>query len=171
MNNKEITKIALKVFSIYVLVQALLIIPQQFYYYLNWSSNSYDLNHSTWLSIISIISVIALFIVSVLIWKLSNKVTMQLDQSATNNPLAVSESSILSVLGLFLVFYGLFKLATASISTYFLMNMVNEINNDVIHNISYLPVYFIIVVLGASLILKANGWLAILTELRTMGSK
>ena len=171
MNNKEITKIALKVFSIYVLVQALLLIPQQYHYYLIMGSNGSEYANGIWLSAISIISIISLFIISALIWKLSNKVTQQLDLSNTSNHLAVSETSILSILGLYLVFYGLFKLATTSISTYFLMNMVNEVNNDVIHNISYLPVYLIIIVLGASLIFKAYGWLAVLTKLRTIGSK
>lgn len=171
MTNKEISKLALKIFSIYVLVQALLLIPQHYFYYLSWSSNSYKYSSESWLAAISIISVISLVLISALIWKLSNKVTIQLNQQVTKQHSTISESSIISVLGLYLVFYGLFKLATTSIGTCFLIKIVNDINNKVIENITYLSVYFVVVILGASLIIKASGWLTVLKKLRTMGAK
>ena len=167
MNNKEITKIALKIFSIYILVQALLAMPRFYASYMAYSSNWPG--GQVWLPAIGAISIIALLIISVLIWKLSNKTCEQLNDIKPNQPVKTNEEFILSVLGLYLVAYGIYNIAITSLHTHFLIGLANEVTDKVALNYKFLVVYFIIAVLGVSLIIKVKGWLAFLKKIQTIG--
>ncbi|MCK5395354.1 MAG: hypothetical protein KAJ32_05140 [Gammaproteobacteria bacterium] len=110
MSNKELTKLALKVFSIYVMVQAILAIPQFFQTYVIFSEGS-EYNSDNWFIVISAISVILLIILSVFIWKLSSNISTKISSESTISPSNISEEFILSVLGFYLVVFGLIRVS------------------------------------------------------------
>ena len=83
----------------------------------------------------------------------------------------ISEEFLLSLLGLYLVFDGLTKICFSSISFYYKYINSNNITELMIHNIVYLSSYLILTVIGVTLIIKSNGWSALLRKLRTVGMR
>ena len=71
MNNKELIKLALKIFSIYIMVHALLSIPQFYQAYILLSNGSEYSSH-IWFVIVGTAAILSVFI-----WKLSKNVTGQ----------------------------------------------------------------------------------------------
>ena len=168
MSNKEITKLALKIFSIYVLVQALLAIPQFFQAYVMLSNGS-EYNSANWFLLIGAVSILVLIILSVIIWKLSTSVTSSLHQDNDTTSSYVKEEFALSLLGLYIIVFGLTRLVIASTSVYYLSESSNDINNNITQNVIYLIVYFLVSVLGISLVIKSHGWVSLLNKLRLAG--
>ena len=169
MDSKDITKIALKIFSVYVMTQAILVMPSFFQAYV-MLSNSSEYNSAQWFTAISIIAIILLVILSVFIWKLSSNTTTQTKESGGSLTNGLSEVFLLSLLGLYLIFNGLFKLSIASVGTYYSIKASTDINYDISQHIMYLGVYLIQVVIGLNLVIKSNGWLALLNKVRVAGT-
>ena len=169
MSNKELTKLALKVFSIYVMVQAILAIPQFFQVYL-MLKNGTGHDNAGWFIAISAASVVLLVMLSVFIWKLSVNISTQLITESTSSSSNVSESFILSVLGFYLVVYGLTRVSVTSTSTYYLLQTTSDVNLSIAQNIVYLIVYVVVAILGLSLVIKTNGWVRLLNKLRVAGT-
>ena len=96
MNNKDIVKLALKIFSIYIMVQAILAIPQFFSAWVMLSNGS-EYSSARWFLLIGIIAVTVLIILSIVIWKLSLKTTALLTQDTTKSSPAISEGFALSI--------------------------------------------------------------------------
>ena len=169
MSNKELTKLALKIFAIYVMVQAILAVPQFFQAYVMLSNGS-EYNSATWFMAISAVSITLLAMLSVFTWRLSVNVSTQLLSESTNSSLNISETFILSVLGLYLIVFGLTRLSIASIGTYYTLQSANDINQNIAQNVIYLIVYFIVTIIGLSLVIKTKGWLQLLNKLRVVGT-
>jgi len=66
MSNTDISKLALKIFSLYVIVQVLLAIPQFFQAYVMLSNGS-EYNSANWFMFIGATAIILLFLLSVTI--------------------------------------------------------------------------------------------------------
>ena len=169
MSNKELTKLALKIFSIYVMVQAILAVPQFFQAYVMLSNGS-EYNSVNWFITISAISIALLIILSVFIWKLSINVFEQATSDSSNSSSNISESFILSVLGLYLIVFSLTRLAITSTSTYYIMQSTSDINFNINQNIIYLVVYLVVALLGLSLVIRTDGWARLLIKLRVAGT-
>ena len=151
------------------MVQVILAIPQFFQAYVMLSNGS-EYNSADWFLLIGATSILALFILSVIIWKLSIKVTSSLSQDNTATSSNVKEEFALSMLGLYIIVFGLTRLIIASSSTYYLMQSNNDINNNATQNIIYLTMYFLVTILGVSLIIKSHGWASFLNKLRLAGT-
>ena len=106
MSNKELTKLALKLFAIYVMVQAILAVPQFFQAYVMFSNGS-EYNSANWFMVISAVSITLLVMLSVFTWRLSVNVSTQIISESSDSSLNISEVFILSALGLYLIVFGL----------------------------------------------------------------
>lgn len=169
MDSKDITKIALKVFSIYVMTQAILVIPSFFQAYVMLSNGS-EYNSAQWFSAISIVAILLLVILSVFIWKLSTNTTAQTKESGNSLTNGLSETFFLSLLGLYLIFNGLFKFSLASVGIYYAMKASADIDYDASQHIIVMGVFLVQILIGLTLIIKSNGWLALLNKLRVAGT-
>ena len=163
MSNKELTKLALKVFSIYVMVQAILAIPQFFQAYA-MLSNGPEYNTTNWFIVIGAMPIVLLMILSVFIWKLSKNIAIKISYESTTSSSNVSEEFILSVLGLYLIVLSLTRLSITSISTYYLLQSTSDIGFSVNQNIIYLVVHIVVATLGLTLVIKATGWARLLNK-------
>ncbi len=169
MSNKELSKLALKLFAIYAIVQVMLAIPQFFQAYVMLSNGS-EYNSAKWFMIIGATSIIALLILSVTIWMLANKTTEIISESTNQISSNLSEGFALSMLGIYLIIYGLTRLTVVATSAYYSLNADNNVNYEITQSIIYVAVYFIVVILGLSLVIKSNGWSALLNKLRLAGT-
>ena len=169
MSNKELTKLAFKIFSIYVMVQAILAVPQFFQAYV-MISNFSEYGSENWLLAIGAISIILLAMLSAFIWKLSINIHTQVISESSTSSSNISESFILSVLGLYLIVFGLTRLSITSSSTYFIAQATSDVDFNITQNIIYLAVYLVVVMLGLSLVIKTKGWAQLLNKLRVAGT-
>ena len=151
------------------MVQAILAIPQFFQAYIMLSNGS-EYSSDKWFIIVGTFSVMLLAILSIFILKLSIKTTAQISQEPTNPSSSLSEEFVLSVLGLYLIFYGLSRLAVVSVSTYYSVQSTNDINYNITQSIIYLAVYIVIAILGLSLLIKSNGCATLLNKIRVAGT-
>lgn len=166
MKNSDISKIALKVFSIFVLVQAVLIVPPFLSAYFTLS-NGTEFKSAGWFSAVSITSIFLLIVLSIFIWRLSNNVSGQIN---SDQPASISESFILAVLGLYLIFDSLKRLSITSVGVFYSLESSPVVSDTVIQSIVILAVYFAQLIIGLSLIFGAKGWLKILHKLRVAGT-
>ena len=169
MSNKELTKLALKVFSIYIMVHALLSIPQFFQAYISLNTGDARTGYF-WLAILGVVALFLLLLLSVAIWKLSNSITLQVSNTVDKELAPLSESFAVSLLGIYLIFYGLSRLTIGAVGTYYTLIDNNPANDNLMQNVVYLLVYFIISIIGLTLILKSKGWAGLLNKLRVAGT-
>lgn len=170
MSNKEITRLALKLFAIYIIVQVILSTPLLFQTYVL-------LNHGllyssqTWFLAISILTLVLLVLLSIGIWKLSNSTASQMISNPHCKLSAFSEEFALSLLGLYLIVYGLSKTVFVSIGAYLSAGDESNVNHEYAQILVYVLVYLTIVIIGMSLVIKAKGWAELLSRLRMLGTK
>jgi len=74
------------------------------------------------------------------------------------------------MLGIYLIIYGLTRLTVVATSAYYSLNADNNVNYEITQSIIYVAVYFIVAILGLSLVIKSNGWSALLNKLRLAGT-
>jgi len=165
MNSTEISKLALKIFAIYIIVQVLLSIPQFFQAYV-MLSNGTEPNSDKWFILIAAASVIALFSLSLLIWKLSNNTKAVLSKNSDNSIPYISEEFILSILGIYLIVYGLTRTIVVATSAYYSLSS-NDINYELTQGVIYVITYLLTALLGLSFIVRSKGWSILLNKLRT----
>ena len=169
MNNKDITKLALKIFSIYVMVQAILAIPQFFSAWVMMSNGS-EYSSARWFLVIGIIAILSLIVLSVTIWRLSANSTLFVAQDVNNKDGVISEGFVLSMLGIYLVVYGLTRLIVVVTSAYYSAQPMDNINYNITQTIIYAAVYLAVTILGLSFVIKSNTWSALLNKLRVVGT-
>jgi hypothetical protein len=169
MSNTDISKLALKIFSLYVIVQVLLAIPQFFQAYVMLSNGS-EYNSAKWFMLISALAIILLFLLSVAIWKLSNNTKSILSKNTDNSLSQISEEFVLSLLGVYLIVYGLTRITVVATSAYYSANATNDTNYQITQSIIYVVVYLLAAILGLSLIIKSKGWVSMLNKLRIAGT-
>lgn len=169
MSNTDISKLALKIFSLYVIVQVLLAIPQFFQAYVMLSNGS-EYSSARWFMIIGVAAVALLFILSVSIWRLSNNTAAIMSKNAESSSPHISEEFVLSILGIYLIVYGLTRTSVVATSAYFSAHSANDINYDLTQSAIYVAVYIIAALIGFSLIIKSKGWSSLLKKLRAAGT-
>ena len=169
MRNTELTKLALKIFAIYAFIQAILAIPQFFQAYVLLSNGS-EYSSDKWFLLIGISAVVLLLIFSVLIWRLSNNAIKTVSTNSDNSPANVSECFVLSVLGVYLIVYGLTRVVFTATGAYYASHSINNVNFEITQNIIYVVVYLAVTLIGLSLVVKASGWAALLNRLRHAGT-
>ena len=170
MNNTEITKVALKVFAVFVMVQAILIIPSFFQAYMSLSMGT-DFNTSGWFITVSTISIALLFLLSFFVWRLSNKLATSFTEHNINHSSLTSESFILSILGLYLIFEAIKNFSISSVGLFYAIETSTQSESKFTQIGVYLLVYFIQFIIGLTLIIKTKGWLSVLNKLRVAGTK
>ncbi|MEM1091969.1 MAG: hypothetical protein AAGI67_16410 [Pseudomonadota bacterium] len=170
MKPREITAVALKVFSIYILVNAIQAIP-------------FVINSLTWLIqgrvaaggyetplywLLGAASFVALVSLAVLTWKLGGSVVRQAatgDDNDTNNPV-ITEAFLLSLLGIYLTVIGL---RGVWYSTWNIVALAqNNTELDIRNTWSMFGDLFQVLV-GVSLMVKATAWSRLLRWLREAG--
>ena len=169
MNNADISKLALKIFSLYIIVQVLLAIPQFFQAYVMLSNGS-EYNSANWFMFIGATAIILLFLLSVAVWKLSNNTKAIISKNTDNSFPLISEEFALSILGIYLIVYGLTRTTVVATSAYFSAHSSNDINYEITQSVIYVAVYLIAAILGISLIIKSKGWSSLLNKLRSAGT-
>lgn len=170
MTNREITAVAIKVFAIFVLVQAILTLPS-FIYPL---SMSLELSHkgAIWLWFWAALSLAAIVWVLYMLWHLSCSVTRDIENKETDqNVLEIDEGFILSVLGLVFVFEGALSFASGLISATSAANSSANPQPISATTVAHIAGQFAKVIIGLTMILKANGWAAVLRAIREAGLK
>ncbi|MEJ2508480.1 MAG: hypothetical protein P8009_03190 [Gammaproteobacteria bacterium] len=174
MTGREITSLAIKVFAIYVLVRAVLTIPVLVQVLYGLGGQAYLNPESAWSWGLGAVAVLSLLVLFVVLWRLANKFVPPADQRSTDdNVVAVDGAFVLSVLGFYLTFEGLMRIAFLSIGAYASMN---HSDGRLIHDvkwqtIAHLLCYLLQAAVGLSLILRGNGWAALLNRLRHAGLK
>ena len=169
MSNTELSKLALKVFSIYVFVQVILAIPQFFQAYVMLSSGS-EYNSAKWFMFIAAAALVLLFFLSVAIWKLSNNTNAIISKNTDDSSTHISQGFALSILGIYLIVYGLTRMTIVATSAYYTAQTSSDINYVITQSVIYMTVYLIAALLGMSLIVKSKGWLLLLNKLRLAGT-
>ncbi len=169
MNSNDLTKVALKVFSIYIMVNTMLAIPSFFSMHVMFGADEHAKNDPLFL-VVALVSVASLLVLALFIWKLASNLSTKINHESSNYKL--TESFILSVFGLYLIFDGLTKLSFSSVNFYYNYKTsdANIINDTQIQNIIYLSVYFIQVIIAITLIIKSEGWATLLRKLRVAGT-
>ena len=115
MTNKELTSLAIRVFAIYVLVQAVILIAQT-----SSGFSAFFQGNEKWLIIIPTFSIIGLFIIFYLLWKLSHSVFKEITASnESSSKYKVDQAFILQLIGFYLVMNSLHGLAQGSLSLYY----------------------------------------------------
>ena len=151
------------------MTQAILVIPSFFQAYVMLSNGS-EYSSAQWFTVIGIVSIVLLVILSVFIWKLSTNTTTYTKEPSGSLTSGLSEAFLLSLLGLYLIFNGLFKFAISSAGTYYSIKASTDVNYEISQHIIYLGIYLVQIVIGLTLVIKSNGWLALLNKARVVGT-
>jgi len=115
MNNKELTSLAIRVFAIYVLIQAIILIGQS-----SFALASFFQGDDKWLFIIPTLSIVGLLVVFVGLWKLSQSVLNKITtENKTTEKFRVDQIFVLNLIGFYLIVVALFGLSQGGISLYF----------------------------------------------------
>ena len=168
MTNKEITSVAIKAFAIYVLVQAILSVPMLTSVATTYLYNEYRETGQFLLWLVGAASFIFLLIVVVLLWKLANTVVSQTSEETTDGrPTSIDAHFLISLLGLYLSIDGLLRFGYACLSAFTLIQETDLPGQA----IGYIIIALVQVLIGITLIIKAEGWLSLINSLRTAGLK
>lgn len=166
MTNREITAVAIKVFAIYILMQTLLSIP----YLIKVQSMFVMPEGITWFSL-GCLALFFLLGISIGLWKLSNTVIQKAYESPTKSSHnVVDQTFLLSVLGIYLTFDGVFNFGQSAVNAYIQVNTAYppEISAPIF---STLLIFVLQVLIGMSLIIKTHGWINILKKTRQTSRK
>lgn len=169
MSSNEITAVAFKVFAIYVFVQMLLAIPS---FVQAITSNFYnDASSTPYFAVgVTTLALMLLIGITISIWKLSTSIAKKAI-STTNEKsiLNISEGFILSVIGLYLAFEGAQSIFYNLVGIYMQLHGKYGTNEVVPESLAYLFSYVVQVAFAFSLILRAQGWSAVLKGIREAG--
>jgi membrane-anchored glycerophosphoryl diester phosphodiesterase (GDPDase) len=169
MTSKELTSLAIKVFAIYVLIQAILSLPMLANSLIFNALDGSRGNGEVLFWLLGSASLIALIVLVVFMWKLANRIVKQTSESPLQEDSPdISESFLVSLLGVYLTFEGLQGFGYATTNTFVLLQNSREL---VTQNIAYLIGNLVQIVIGLSLILKTSGWVSFIRWLRGAGLK
>ncbi|MES9945676.1 MAG: hypothetical protein ABW080_12020 [Candidatus Thiodiazotropha sp.] len=129
MKPREITSLALKLFALYILAQALINVPAVLGVYLSIEYRANETPAHTWLWGAGIVTIFCAVLLAILIWKLANKSLIEsLKNESESRALDIVPSQIelviYSGLGLFLFISAISSLGFSLASTY------ASVNND-----------------------------------------
>lgn len=171
MNNKELTSLAIRVFAIYVFVQAILLIAQSGSGYQSFFQGDHK-----WLFLIPAMSVIGLFVTFYFLWKMSNRVFNEITkQKSKDVSIKIDQFFILQLLGLYLIVIGLLNLGQSGVSLYYTnVQQASEYGSTYNPEMSSQAIYYAITsilkfILGITLLTKSKGWTKFLNRFRSLG--
>ena len=170
MKTREITSLALKLFALYLLSQALINVPSIMGVYLAIESRNTDNPSHEWLWVSGVVSILCAIVIAILIWKLANK---SLIESLKND----SESSDLNIvptdferiiywaLGLFFLVSSISSIPFSFYSAY------ASVNNDLSFGLNTGHILHISsdlfqALIGITLILYPGHWSSLFTQVR-----
>jgi hypothetical protein len=170
MTNKELTSVAVKVFSIYVLVHAVLSVP----YLVNtlithggFFENQGD--NKFLLGLLGSAAFILLVFLAGILWKLANKVVEKSsDQVDVEESSKIDSSFLVSLLGFYLTFDGLLRFGYACASAFAQAQDGGDLS---VQTKAYVAGFLIQIIIGITLVLKAEGWVRVLRWLQRAGLK
>ncbi len=170
MTNKELTSVAIKVFSIYVLVQVILSVPyltnalvSHGVFFENQSSNN------LLLGLLGAAALVLLLFLAIFLWKLANKVVAKSSaQTVEDKGSKIDASFLISLLGLYLTFEGLLRLGYTCASAFMQTQDGGELS---LQTKVYVVGYLIQVTMGLTLVIKSKGWVRLLRWLQGAGLK
>ena len=171
MTNKDLTSLAIKIFAIYVFMEAIILIAQTGIFLKEYISLG-----KAWLLLTPVFATVGLIAVFIILWKLSKNIidvlakpTKQLDN------LKIDQIFILHLIGFYLVVVGLLGLAQGGMSLYYVyFYQASEFGSSYRPELSGQTVFHIIVSLikigfGLTLILRPYGWAKIFNRFREFG--
>ncbi len=167
MTTNELTSVAIKVFAIYVLVHAILSIPP---FIVAYSGLGFD--HSNGSSgqlfwFLATASVVILVVVTALLWKLAGRVAEKASSGVGKNEShGINEVFLLSLLGIYLSVDAVMRFGFVCIDAY---TQSQHIDGIALQTIAYIVGYLLQLIIGLTLIIKANGWVRLLKWLRGAG--
>ena len=171
MTNKELTSLAIKLFAIYVFMEAIILITQTGTFLKEYISIG-----KTWLLLTPIFAIVGLIAIFFILWKLSKNVIDTLVQPTKQlNDIQIDQVFILHLIGFYLVVVGLLSLAQGGISLFYLyFYQAREFGSSYTPELSGQTVFHIIAALikigfGLTLILKPYGWVKIFNHFRRFG--
>lgn len=171
MTNKELTGLAIKVFAIYVFVQAIILIAQ-----IGVLSPNYNFIESTWIFLVPVFSVIGLIIIFIILWKLSNNIIGFLAKPCEQSDnLKIDQIFVLHLIGIYIFMMGLLGLANGGISLYFLyIYQAHEYGSiyqpeESIQSIFFIFTNLIKLILGLTLLIRPHVWVKVLNRIREFG--
>lgn len=168
MNNKQLTTLALKLFTIYVLAQALLSIPLLATSLTYLRNGPAGISKDMWLWLLALAAILITFILAIVLWRFAGKV---MAASGAEEKLSVPEGLeplILAALGIFLSVQALVRLTGLSAGAY--MQASQHATATVsLETTAALLAYLFQLLVGVSLVLRASGWVALLRRIRSAG--
>ena len=173
MTNKEITSLAIKVFAIYILLQAILMMAQT-----GNILNQFFQFGSAWLIITPVIAIIGLLASFYMMWKLGNniiaKTTKEVSHEGKNNKdFNISQRFILQAIGLYLLITGFRMLFQSGmnmiVKAMYVGQQPTELALSYPSDFVYLVSSLLEIILAISLIVKPLFWRNLLHKFRTFG--
>ncbi len=171
MSNKELTSLSIRIFAIYVLVQAILLIAQS-----STGINGYFQGDEKWLILIPVFSIIGLFILFYSLWKLSHSVFREVTTSnKAETQYKVDQIFILQLVGFYLLLTALTGLAQGGLSLYYTyIVQAKEYGSTyqpemTSQSIVYLISSTIKLLVGIAIVIKPLAWSNLFNRLRNFG--
>ena len=168
MTSRELTVVAVKVFAIYVLVQAVLLVPTtlQSLFSAGFRYASGDIKLYLFAIGAVSVSILASFAVGIMLWRHSGKILSGSEESEPAVDAGELEPIVLSALGIFLSVWGLVRLANLGAAVYIMSRGMEQVRGE---SIAQLIAYLFQVIIGISLVIGSKGWAALLQRLRYGG--
>lgn len=172
MTGRELTGLAIKVFAIYVLVNAVYAVAGLVTTFLANRDGLYEGLPFFWFWVLGAIAVVLLFTFGVVLWRVSKRTIEPPKPSAGESGIAtISETFALSLLGLYLVFDGLRRTAFLAVGAYseFAGTASSLDHGAAAQTLVYIGCYIVQIIVGLTLIFGANWWVSLLRRLREAG--
>lgn len=172
MTGRELTSLAIKVFAIYVLVDAVYAVAGLVTTLLANRQWAYARLPFIWFWALGAVAVVLLFTFCVVLWRLSKRLVKPAGVSrGAPGDAPISEAFALSLLGLYLVFEGLLRIAFLAEGAYAALagtggSLAHGISNQ---TVVYTGCYTVQIIVGLTLILGGHWWARLLRRLREAG--
>ena len=173
MSGRELVIVAAKVFALYVLLKALVLVPSFFPVLL--TVMDHDDSAAVWAALVSLVSLGVLVAIGVGMWRLSSSLAAKLIESPERDTeasfdLGSFERVTLSILGLYITINALVWIAMTTGNAASAQRFgAGESFLNLQLGIS-LVVRFLELAVGVSLIVGSRGWAKVLRRLRTFGT-
>ena len=157
MTSRELAVVAVKVFAIYVLVRAVLLVPTTLLslFSVGFRHASDDINLYLFAISTVSISILATFAVGIMLWRHSDKILSGSDGKEPAIDAGELEPIVLSALGIFLSVQGLVRLANLGAAVYIMSRGMEQVRGE---SIAQLIAYLFQVIIGISLVIGSKGW-------------
>ncbi len=171
MSNKELTSLSIRVFAIYALVQAVMLIAQ-----VGTGFDGFFQSSPKWLIIIPSLAILGLIAVFYMLWKLSHSAFKKMTSvTEQKDNYKVDQVFIIQLVGFYLILVSLLDFAQGGLSLYYIyLHQASEYGSNYQPEMSSQSVLFVIgsglkILIALTLIIKSNGWMKLFNQLRNFG--